>query len=85
MKDHNAVEPMRKSNGETSTLALNKAVSLVPRDRILDTYRNCVASRLMDRKILVLLKQGKVFFHIGGSGHEIAQTATALAMKPGYD
>ncbi len=76
---------MRKENGESSTLSLSTAVSQLSRDRILETYKNCVASRLMDNKILVLLKQGKVFFHIGGSGHEVAQTATALAMKPGYD
>ena len=44
-----------------------------------------VTSRKCDDKILLLLKQGKVFFHIGGSGHEAAQVATALAMKPAYD
>jgi 2-oxoisovalerate dehydrogenase E1 component len=44
-----------------------------------------LAARLIDSKILILLKQGKAFFHIGGSGHEIAQTAMALAMKPGFD
>jgi 2-oxoisovalerate dehydrogenase E1 component len=42
-------------------------------------------SRKCDDKILLLLKQGKVFFHIGGSGHEAAQVATALAMTPGHD
>ena len=54
-------------------------------ERIISAYRNSVAARLIDQKILVLLKQGKCFFHIGGSGHEVAQTAMALAMKPGYD
>lgn len=42
-------------------------------------------ARKTDDKILLLLKQGKVFFHIGGSGHEAAQVGTALAMKPGHD
>ena len=55
------------------------------REQILGAYRSALAARLIDSKILVLLKQGKAFFHIGGSGHEIAQTAMALAMKPGYD
>ncbi|MBM2845969.1 MAG: Tungsten formylmethanofuran dehydrogenase, partial [Bacteroidetes bacterium] len=55
------------------------------KDQVLSAYKNSVAARLIDQKILILLKQGKCFFHIGGSGHEIAQTATALAMKPGYD
>jgi 2-oxoisovalerate dehydrogenase E1 component len=55
------------------------------RQHVIDAYRNVVSARLIDAKILILLKQGKVFFHIGGSGHEVAQVATALAMSPGKD
>jgi 2-oxoisovalerate dehydrogenase E1 component len=55
------------------------------RDELVGAYRNALAARLMDNKVLVLLKQGKVFFHIGCSGHEVAQIAIALALKPGYD
>jgi 2-oxoisovalerate dehydrogenase E1 component len=54
-------------------------------DLLLGAYRNALAARLIDIKVLILLKQGKAFFHIGGSGHEIAQTAMAMALKPGYD
>ena len=48
-------------------------------------YRNLVRTRLMDQKMLIMLKQGKSFFHIGCSGHEAVQTAFAYAMQPGYD
>lgn len=48
-------------------------------------YTNAVAARMMDAKILILLKQGKIFFHIGGSGHEGVQVGMALAMQPGKD
>ena len=65
--------------------AVNGAVAALKKEQIISVYKNTLAGRLIDNKILVLLKQGKVFFHIGCSGHEIAQTATALAMKPGYD
>ncbi len=68
-----------------SAQSSNGAVSKLAQEQIINTYKNCVAARLIDNKILVLLKQGKCFFHIGGSGHEVAQTATALAMKPGHD
>ena len=54
-------------------------------EKAVTAYRNAVTARLIDSKILTLLKQGKVFFHIGGSGHEVAQTATALALRPGHD
>lgn len=39
----------------------------------------------MDEKMLTLLRQGKSFFHIGAAGHEGAQLACALNIKPGYD
>jgi len=52
---------------------------------VLEFYRNMVTSRLMDDKMLIMLKQGKSFFHIGAAGHEAIQTAAAYAMKPGYD
>lgn len=65
--------------------AVNGAVAALKKEQIISVYKNTLAGRLIDNKILVLLKQGKVFFHIGCSGHEVAQTATALAMKPGYD
>lgn len=61
------------------------AAAGLSRELIVGAYRNAVSARLIDAKILNLLKQGKVFFHIGGSGHEVAQVATALAMKPGND
>jgi 2-oxoisovalerate dehydrogenase E1 component len=54
-------------------------------DVLLSAYKAVLTSRLIDAKILVLLKQGKAFFHIGCSGHEVAQVAVALAMRPGYD
>ncbi len=73
------------SNGSGSTVAGGNALGQLTNDQLINTYKNSVAARLLDNKILVLLKQGKCFFHIGGSGHEVAQTATALAMKPGYD
>ncbi len=57
----------------------------IPRGDLIGAYRNALSARLIDNKVLLLLKQGKAFFHIGGSGHEIAQTAVALAMRPGFD
>ncbi len=64
---------------------VSEGANRLSRDVLLVAYRNIVTARFIDNKILILLKQGKVFFHIGGSGHEIAQTAMALALRPGYD
>lgn len=63
---------------QTDLLGLNKRALLM-------IHKNMVVSRLLDEKMMILLKQGKSFFHIGGSGHEAIQTASALAMKSGLD
>ena len=52
---------------------------------VVRAYRTMLLARLMDDKQLRLLKQGKSFFHIGGSGHEAAQVAAAALLKPGHD
>ncbi len=54
-------------------------------ERLLEAYRLMNTSRLLDAKMLVLLKQGKSFFHIGAMGHEAAQVAAAFALEPGRD
>lgn len=52
---------------------------------LLSIYKIMIRTRLMDQKMLIMLKQGKSYFHIGSSGHEAVQTAFAYAMQPGYD
>ena len=50
-----------------------------------EIYSLMYLSRKLDDKQLIMLKQGKGFFHIGASGHEAVEVAAAKAMKPGYD
>jgi 2-oxoisovalerate dehydrogenase E1 component len=52
---------------------------------LLTIYRNMVLTRRLDEKMMILLKQGKSFFHIGASGHEAIQLAAASALLPGRD
>lgn len=75
----------RASDPRSLRAPQTKNLSGLSQDHLLGAYRNAIAARALDGKILTLLKQGKVFFHIGGSGHEIAQVATALALRPGID
>jgi len=69
----------------TSAVAPKSVPVAVPQKELLHAYRMMLTSRRMDEKQLILLKQGKSFFHIGGAGHEAAQIAMAAAMKPGHD
>ena len=74
------------TNGQLKQpLQMKTGQSALASERLVDAYRVMFTARKTDDKILLLLKQGKVFFHIGGSGHEAAQVAMASAMKPGYD
>ncbi|MBN1999740.1 dehydrogenase E1 component subunit alpha/beta [candidate division KSB1 bacterium] len=58
---------------------------LKSKNSLLQIYRRMLTSRYLDEKMLVLLKQGKSFFHIGCAGHEAAQIGAAMAFKPGSD
>ena len=51
----------------------------------MQVYRVMATARQLDEKMLVLVKQGHGFFHIGCSGHEAAQVAAAACFKPGSD
>ncbi len=53
--------------------------------QILEIYKTMLTSRLLDEKMMRLLKQGKSFFHIGASGHEAAQLAAANLIRPKED
>ncbi|MFN3307003.1 MAG: thiamine pyrophosphate-dependent enzyme, partial [Candidatus Kapaibacteriota bacterium] len=55
------------------------------KELLLKAYKLMLQSRLTDDKHLKLLKQGKSFFHIGGSGHEAVQVALGLVLRPGKD
>lgn len=59
--------------------------SSMKKKEIVSAFRTMLISRRIDEKHLILLKQGKSFFHIGGAGHEAAQIAAASALKPGHD
>ncbi len=52
---------------------------------LLNVYKIMLLSRKTDEKQLVLLRQGKVHFHIGGAGHEAAQLGAVLNFRPSHD
>jgi 2-oxoisovalerate dehydrogenase E1 component len=77
---------VKQAKGKDGQAALKTLSELgLDRQNIVDVYKMMLTSRMMDEKTMILLRQGKAFFHIGGSGHEAAQIAAARAMKPGYD
>ncbi|MBN8587441.1 MAG: dehydrogenase E1 component subunit alpha/beta [Rhodothermia bacterium] len=55
------------------------------KDIALNAYRTMYTARRLDEKMLMLLKQNKGFFHIGGAGHEAIQMALGMQMEIGED
>lgn len=66
-------------------MAAPKKLSGLNKKTLLSLHKNMVVSRFLDEKMLIMLKQGKSFFHIGASGHEAVQTAAAFAMRTEHD
>ena len=70
---------------QTRVAARESSKTSLSKEELLRAYRTMLMSRRCDEKILILVKQGKSFFHIGGSGHEAAQVAAAAALRRGHD
>jgi 2-oxoisovalerate dehydrogenase E1 component len=67
-----------------TTKPLHKALNL-SKEEMMRALKFMFYARKSDDKHLTLVKQGKSFFHIGGSGHEATQVAVAMTLEPGKD
>jgi len=73
-----------KSNGKAPTGKVGSFGGLT-KDQLMNALRVMYLARNIDGKVFNLLRQGKSFFHIPGSGHEATQVAFGLNMKAGTD
>jgi len=72
------------SDGNNTKTKSGKTIKL-SEDEALRALRLMILSRTIDNKSMNLLRQGKTFFHIGGSGHEAIQVAVGLSLNPRKD
>jgi 2-oxoisovalerate dehydrogenase E1 component len=54
-------------------------------DFLIRAFRLMYASRRIDDREILLKRQDRIFFQVSGAGHEAAQVAAGLALRPGYD
>ncbi|HLP16361.1 MAG TPA: dehydrogenase E1 component subunit alpha/beta [Bacteroidota bacterium] len=74
---------MEKKSGKKSQA---KPSDLEPADsQLVAAYRTMLCARMIDEKEMMMLRQGRILFHISGPGHEACQIAAAMAMRPGVD
>jgi 2-oxoisovalerate dehydrogenase E1 component alpha subunit len=52
---------------------------------LLRVYRLALVARAVDERLWILGRQGRVNFVLTARGHEVAQIATALTLRPGFD
>ena len=78
------IETKDKGNGKAPTGRIDHFGGLTKKD-LMNALRLMFLSRQIDNKVMNLLRQGKSFFHIPGSGHEATQVAFGLALEPGKD
>ncbi len=74
------VQPVKLNSKNLPHMDLN-----LGKDELLKVLRTMLLARISDEKHLTLVKQGKSFFHIGGSGHEATQVAIGLSLEKGKD
>lgn len=54
-------------------------------DALRTMFRHMLRARVLDERMWVLNRQGRAPFVISCQGHEAAQVAFAMALRPGYD
>ncbi|MBK6915748.1 MAG: dehydrogenase E1 component subunit alpha/beta [Ignavibacteriales bacterium] len=79
-----SINDNNKNHEVKSSLTKNLPLNLTS-EKLLSVLRLMLLSRAIDNKAMNLLRQGKTFFHISGSGHEAIQTAVGLSLDHKID
>jgi len=75
----------KMKKAELKEITFNGKTALLSKEEVISAFRTMYLSREMDKKTMNLLKQGKTFFHIAGSGHEAIQAAAGMQLNPHND
>ncbi len=74
-----------ETNEKKSAIDLNDKIIELSKDELAKAFHLMNLARNIDSKTMNLLKQGKTFFHIAGSGHEAIQIASGMQINPQVD
>jgi len=74
-----------QSNGSNGQDAIKQGAIKFNKKNLLVILKLMITARTIDNKAMNLLRQGKTFFHIAGSGHEAIQAALGLYLDSKKD
>jgi 2-oxoisovalerate dehydrogenase E1 component len=69
----------------TETAPLDALPTGLDREGLIRAFRIMYLSRCLDDREILLKRQNKIYFQVSGAGHEAAQTAAGMVLRPGYD
>ncbi|MBC7928707.1 MAG: dehydrogenase E1 component subunit alpha/beta [Bryobacteraceae bacterium] len=69
----------------SETLDLPALRTGLDRESLVRAFRLMYLSRRIDDREITLKRQNKIYFQVSGAGHEAAQIAAAMNLRPGYD
>jgi 2-oxoisovalerate dehydrogenase E1 component len=76
---------MTPAQVEGPLTAINTSVDGLEPDFLIRAFRLMYSSRRIDDREILLKRQDRIFFQVSGAGHEAAQVAAGLALRPGHD
>lgn len=85
MKSKANVDGENRKNGKNNINTKSDKTIQLSKEEALKALRLMLLGRTIDIKAMNLLRQGKTFFHIAGSGHEAIQVAAGLSLDPHND
>ena len=80
------IENNGKNNSKIDSASVTYAgINNLDKELLLKALRIMLRARSIDNKAMNLLRQGRTFFHVAGSGHEAVQAAVGLVMESQKD
>lgn len=73
-----------RTSGE-ATAELPALASILDREQLIRAFRLMYTSRRIDDREITLKRQNKIFFQVSAAGHEAAQIAAAMNLRPRHD